>query len=358
MHIPRPVGCVLASDSDNRFAPVVAKPRSCGYARADRCRRGVFTHSYQMAMANGRYDGFDTLVLSDTGRFDRCSLLTFSRDAMAVYCRPDIAAQVNLLVGQGDITQYLREDLHGYAAKFFSGSVKRKLMNDRGGTYVTTEDAIYMQKQMNEEKESCLLLEDGRILWYRPPWPMLITMVHNDDGYGAPFPPLPYFGHNTTNLDDLGTRDYRILWMMMALLTSNRSIWMSVASSVLQKTDWKGWGLLYVLKHCYPYIKSNKKSYPFRVLDNKAMLEKLHEVATNVANLEPTEFGGKMIKSLFHGVEDVQVMDLVKLRFYSGTNLLEQEVDACSSIVVTFAADEEEDNSVSNVEGLFSSIPW
>ena len=327
LHVPRPVGgCVLACDSDNRFASVVAKPRTSGFARANRCRRGQFTHSYQTAVANGRYEGFDTLVLGDIGQFDKSSYLSFFRDAVAVYCRPDVSAHVDMLVEHGHISSCIRDDVHRYIERELSEKIKYELTNDRGGTYVSSADAMFVQKQMNRDKEDSVM-EDGRLVWYRAPWPMLIPFVHNDDDFGCSFPRLPYYKG--------GGPDFRILWTMAAIVTSEQSIWTGLAESVTNVEDWRGWGLLYLLNKCYPEIKPSRRRGPFKILNDSEMLTKIRTTVARITGNRSVSFGSDMIGSLMTDVPHVLVLPSTSVIVYSMQGQLEQETVGYKTIVVT-----------------------
>lgn len=307
LHLPRPVGCVLASRSDNRFAPATAKPRTVGCKRGNLCRSGRYTDSYQTTVGNGRYDGFDTLVLSDNARFDSVSIVSNIRDAISVCCRPDIAAQLDYLVEHEHLPDYVRKSVYHLIDEKLPSVVQEKLKSDRGGTYIATGDAIRMQENLNSERETHVLLENGSSQWFRPPWPALVPLVHGDNDHGACFPPLPYFGQKKGRI-----RDYRFAWLLLALVTSVSDVWSMVAASVEHVDCWKGWILLYAMKHCYTFVRcqASKNNLFGNCATPEGLFEKCQKFLRKMG-MEMSDYGAVMINCVLNeSLTDMSVVDI------------------------------------------------
>jgi predicted secreted protein len=266
-----------------------------------------------MQEMRGQFRGVDTMAVTDKHRFDFESRLVWEKEVTSISNRADVKALLTKWKEEGEIlpreigdamlTEAEAEDQR------MRGSTQDPSKHRIGATMVTTTDAMLLQAQFRNPKQTHVRVVDsntgeesnvnciGR-------WLPTLTWVHPcEDPYGAPFPTPP-----PLRFRELSEIDSRILWLIIALNGTIPSIWNGSVSAVKDVREWHGWVLTFATETCFPEatISSRRSPFKFRRSHSK-VLAVLRSLG---ADVEDEVFSRARFTGLFERHESVEALQV------------------------------------------------
>ena len=337
-HIPRqPQPHILPSKMPDQLAHAVAVPRT-----VRSMRRSKYNTSYDTLRAHATYSGFDTSSVVDVGRTDFMSCLTEEKESLSLRGRHDIQFLLAELVASDKVSQSYADDLKRSAAKWYPST--GRLDNFGDGTFVTFEDSVILQKNLNADNIRSVKVPIPTSaprrrrrapthvsLNYKMSWPRHIFWLHKNDGYGSRFPDIPLFKDNTL--------DSRLAWNTISILSFVPVLWGAVSESVTRSDTWHGHMLSASASIFFQHMKVqanmiNGVNNPFR---KGHSLKVIQQVLGKYGNAK--FYSASSIETMFSCVPGVSVVRLNRgvrdcfARHYSSMSLTRKEHLKC--VIIT-----------------------
>jgi hypothetical protein len=337
------------TDASDQYAPAVPTPRTVHAAKARN-----YSNSFHLAEINGNYEGLDTLILANRGRFNINNEVADERDCLALAGRNDLQWHMKRMAQQNIIPDWVVNDRLIYSSRRFPEEVVQAVRTDfcYGGTFVTLEDAMELESSLRNNRGSVIAItreeENGistnRVCHFIPSWPNAIVWVHPFDSYGAKFPYVPSTARGSNE-----TFDSRIVWALSSLAVTVPPLWKILAKNVTNNEDWYGWLLAYATRRCLVTKSVGAgRNNPFRkVMNEKALHQKCFK-AWDDGMYEP-----KMVKTAFAALQDdIYVLD------YSEQGLFNW-VEITQDVVVVYQSWESSERQLlRNEQGSKETKSW
>jgi predicted GIY-YIG superfamily endonuclease len=295
-----PSSALSASDSD-QLSPVVLRSRTI-----KRMKASTYSTGYQMNRMKGAFDGVDTLWMTDSHRFDKCSWISGEKEEAALNHRPDINAMVTNWSKEENIASKeelcdMLENANG------SANLQEDDMKLVGGTYMTVADALNVQKLVKLESGATVLVRDSnnehKSVYFKGSWPRLLVSVHPLNKYGARFPIVP------TLFDSKTKQDLRLLWVVTGLIVCIPVLWEDTVRSLQSTDQWNGWMLRFASDKCLiNRTMSSSKDDPFRDISNSNFVGLTSKLRSKNQSSTDYDYGGEM-QQLFNLHSGVHVAD-------------------------------------------------
>lgn len=229
----------LPARKPDQLCQAVMQPRVLRPMKASK-----YSTSFQMFHQSGTFNGIDTCSATNYGNFDFSSKLTAEAEARSITNRPDINAHLSKLREENVISKYTELGRRDFAARF-----SRSIDYSRfviGGTYVSLEASISLQNE-NTSRIIKALLDHRNTnpvrLSFNKYWSECLYPCQTMTLHGVIFPKLPKFANNNI--------DTRLIWTVATLLSRVEALWQIVTKVDMKTSQWHGWMLVYLTKHCF-----------------------------------------------------------------------------------------------------------
>ena len=175
-----------------------------------------------------------------------------------------------------------------------------------GATYMSLDDSISLQRKVSRDIKIPIIDATGNILYCKRNWieNIIYAQKCNKDGYGAQFPIVPKFGSSVCST--------KILWILVSLLSSVKELWCILDNKKKKTTEWYGWMMVYVTKHCFSSIgirTSRKCPFKFEHINTcPKILKKMDNLQLSFKNTE-------VFFDLFCNDKEIHVKEIYDLNF-------------------------------------------
>ena len=296
IHLARnPFGHNLPSSFGDQLCHVVLKPRLIKPMKASK-----YSNTYQMHEQKGCFHGIDTCSLTTVGDFSVRDPIIDEQEALSICNRADIIALLTKLERNKIICSGKAEDMKVDAfEKMKNLDISNYIC---GSTYISIEDAVYLQKNLNEVNLMKVRSWRNQIIQCKRNWVQQIIYSQKMDKwkYGAQFPVIgPLKNNNGSNT--------LCLWMLARMALSVKELWKLIDAKQKNVRSWDGWFLTYFSRECFKEeTLRDTSSCPFKY----SYVNSLKKLLNKFNNLNERYETVSDIFNLLSGIQDVTVLHL------------------------------------------------
>jgi hypothetical protein len=244
----------LSSRKPDQLCQAVVQPRILKPVKASK-----YSTSFQMFHQTGTFNGIDTCSATSYGNFHFRSKLMAESEARSISNRPDINAHLSKLRSENVISKFVESGKRNFANRY-SNSIDYPRFT-KGATYVSLEASIVLQNEMTDRKISAWLdhRESQPIRFsFKKYWPYVLFPCQTMTSHGVVFPKVPMLTSNDI--------DTSLIWTVAALLCRVEPLWKIVCQVELRTSNWHGWMLVYLTKHCFNQgSRKQSRNDPFKM---------------------------------------------------------------------------------------------
>jgi predicted GIY-YIG superfamily endonuclease len=272
IHTPRqPSPHILSSMYSDQICHCVIRSRT-----VKPLEHKSYSIGFQMHEQRGTFNGIDTCNVTSYRNFNFRSKLLTDAESRSIVNRPDINSLLNQMVEDGEMTQFIANDKRTLATdKYANFNFKPYLI---GATYVPLEAAMAIQRQIMNPTTMAILDNRGDDfdgnplpdleLKFNQYWPTVLFPCQKTDKFGVMFPKVPLLNskkHCPLKLS--------IGWTLCILLSRVQEVWELILNVPAKRhSQWYGWFLTYVSKHCFANIASvQNKNDIFKFIEMRSI---------------------------------------------------------------------------------------
>ena len=219
-----------------------------------------YSTTYQLAMQRGSFAGIDLCCLKSSGDFRSRSAILHSHEALSLACREDIRALLDQLERDGFVSgETARGFRKASSTEHHDGGATSRSEYSSGSTFVTFLDCMKMQRELATVHEITIQVFNHHVLQYvtfTPNWLRSIVWIHPCDDHGALFHSIP----NILTQRQTHGRDVRLMFVLLAAVTTLPFLWEHLAANIRTGQDWPGFFLTYATRKVIYYHRSTRKS--------------------------------------------------------------------------------------------------
>jgi predicted GIY-YIG superfamily endonuclease len=298
----------LPCEQSDQIAQIVVQSRTVKRAKAS-----AYSSEWQMFEQRGCFGGLDTCNHVEFGRFDRPSYLRHEIENRAILNRHDVNTHLDSLTKHQIISTPMVENMRASAYDSATNTQFQKYY--KGGTYVPLDVALLLQCE-STDRVIKINIGGNTFVTINRYWPMTIYPCQKLTNYGAQVTIVPSFRARNTNTKNL--------WLISTVITQVEEVWQSFIKATRSASDWQGWLLTYLSKHCFHSKVRQSRKDPFklnqiRTIDklfnklpiNANFTELMNDINNNLECMNVNDFEQDYIESIFQNIsneKDVVVM--------------------------------------------------
>ena len=277
-------------------------------------KHSTYSTGFQMHEQRGTFNGIDTCNVTSYRNFSFRSKLLSDAESRSLHHRPDINSLLSQLVDEKEVSNFIANEKRNHARNVCQNVDFKRYFY--GATYVPVEAAMMLQQDMINNTCTVIKENEGRNEFGDPVpnftltctkyWPSVLYPCQKMDSYGAMFSMFPCYKSRGSAINT------SVIWIMSALLTSIQKLWSSVQNTELRSSNWHGWFLVYLTKHCFSNVNQRPSKVEVFKYNQVGTIERLHE-----------KLGTDMLSEVFVDIEQVLFIDLMR---NDGNDTLEQQL--------------------------------
>ena len=237
IHPPESPTGTLYTEMSNQYSQAVIQSRTLRKTKLN-----SYSDTYQTSMLQGGYDGLDSCFLTSAGKYVPTNKLADLRDCLSIAGRDDLRNHVAQLAINPEAKNYVPppnvHDKLQRSERLYPNILLQVQQNLRSSTFIDLHDAVRLQEQIYNDSAQAITIEkdsdnndnEEEEVLFKAPWPAHLLHVHPYDGFGGQFDGV-----------DNKTLQCFVGWSMLALVMCIPYLWSSVATSITNNKDWKGW---------------------------------------------------------------------------------------------------------------------
>ena len=261
----------LPARRTDQLCQAVVKPRIVRPVRVSK-----YCSTFQMFQQNGTFNGLDTCSNTTYGNFDSISKLSAEAEARSIANRPDINAHLTKLRKEKVISEYVEKSKREFAERF-SSTIDYSVYSN-GGTFVTLEASMIMQREMSDRTTKALVddREGARPVnvSFSKLWSASLYPCQNMTTHRVIFPKVPNFKSTNTNT--------QLIWTISGLISRVESLWQVIDKVELKTSQWYGWLMVYLTKQCFDRggrRQNGKDPFKYKFISTvEKITEKINEI--------------------------------------------------------------------------------